>query len=188
MVGLSFGSTIGVRIAIERPHQVIAVMAFMPWPASGTKPGDPIMERFLQAYGDLEAINGAVHALALEPSRTTDVIRTMSTGVSEKFWRSWYGAGVYTSMYDELGSITVPVSYVLAGRDAVAPRDQLIEDVQAIPRGRMVYLAEIGHLAPYEDPDIVATEIVDFLGRYTSAQPRPAIAWRSWSATTPDSP
>lgn len=166
IVGLSFGSTIGVRMAIERPQQVRSVLAFMPWPASGADEGDAAMRSFLNAYGDATAIAAAISNLSLKPERTTDVVETMGTAVSESFWRSWYGGGVFTSMYEELKSVQTPITYVLAGKDAVAPRDRLIEDVLAIPNGRMVFLAEIGHLAPYEDPDVVAVEVAEFLRRY----------------------
>lgn len=166
IVGLSFGSTIGVRMAIERPHQVRSVLAFMPWPASGADEGDPIMQSFLGAYGNTTAITAAITNLSLNPGRTSDVVKTMTTAVSESFWRTWYGGGVFTSMYQELDSVRVPITYVLAGKDAVAPRDRLIEDVLAIPNGRMLFLSELGHLAPYEDPEVVAVEVTDFLRRY----------------------
>ncbi|MEV5411096.1 alpha/beta hydrolase [Thermopolyspora sp. NPDC052614] len=169
LVGLSFGGSVGVRIALDRPDLVLSVMAFMPWNAGGTEPGDPVIEGFYNSYGDVEAITRAIAAISLDPSMTTDVVRTMPT-VSERFWRSWYGGGVYTSMFEELPGITVPVCYVLGGRDAVAPQDKLIADVGAMPGGRLVYLSDVGHLAPYESPELVATEIREFVTRHATAR------------------
>jgi len=165
VVGPSFGAAIAVRIALDRPDQVLGVGAFMPWNAGGAEPDDPFMPQVLQAYGDTEAIARLVELISLDPSRTTDTRNTMSTAVSEDFWRSWYGAGVYTSMADELPRMSVPVTYVLGGKDAVAPRAKLIEDVTAMPGGRLVLLAEVGHLAPYEPPELVAAEIRDIAAR-----------------------
>lgn len=163
VVGLSFGGALGVRIALDRPDLVSALMAFMPWNAGGADPGDPFMEQLYRSYGDDDSVRAAVDFISLDRTRTGDVARTMA-GVSEGFWKSWYGAGVYTSMSEELPGLRVPACYVIGGKDAVAPRDKLIADVQAMPGGRLVYLADVGHLAPYEHPRVVAQEIRDFLG------------------------
>lgn len=166
IVGLSFGAAIGIRIALDLRDRVTGYLGFMPWPASGTEPDDPFMQQMHDSYGDAAAVDHAVSFISLDPSRTTDVVRTMKTAVTEGFWRSWYGSGVYTSIHDELSAITAPVSYVLGGRDVVAPQARLIDDVRAIPGGRAVVLADLGHLAPYEHPDAVAAEILEFVERH----------------------
>ncbi|MFC8083705.1 alpha/beta fold hydrolase [Streptomyces sp. NPDC057340] len=171
LVGLSFGGALGVRIALDRPGQVFAVMAFMPWNAGGTEAGDPVIERFAASFRDVEAITEAVGAMSLDPSRTTDVVRTMTTAVTEQFWHSWLGSGggAYTSMSGELSGMAVPACYVVGGRDTIAPQDKLIADVRAMPGGRLVFLSDAGHLAPYESPQLVAREIREFVGRYANA-------------------
>ncbi|MTD59133.1 alpha/beta fold hydrolase [Amycolatopsis pithecellobii] len=166
LVGLSFGGAVSIRIALDRPGQVLAVMALMPWNAGGAEAGDPAMEGFYDSFGDLGAITKAIRGISLDPDKTTDVVRTMSTAVTEQFWRSWYGGGVYTSMFEELPGMTVPACYVIGGRDAIAPQDKLIADVRAMPGGRLIFLSDAGHLAPYEAPELVATEIREFVGRY----------------------
>lgn len=171
LVGLSFGGALSVRIALDRPGRVSAVMAFMPWNAGGTEAGDPVIEEFHASFRDVEAVTRAIGAMSLEPSRTTDVVHTMTSAVTEQFWRSWLGTGggAYTSMFEELSGIAVPVCYVLGGRDTVAPQDKLIADVRAMPGGRLVLLSDAGHLAPYEAPEPVAQEIREFLGRHANA-------------------
>ncbi|GAA2073955.1 hypothetical protein GCM10009801_27560 [Streptomyces albiaxialis] len=173
LVGLSFGGALSVRIALDRPGQVRAAMALMPWNAGGTEAGDPVIERFAGSFRDVEAITEAIGAISLDPGRTTDVVRTMTTAVTERFWRSWLGTGggAYTSMSEELPGLAVPTCYVLGGRDAIAPRDKLIADVRAMPGGRLVLLPDAGHLAPYECPELVAREIREFLGRHPDARP-----------------
>lgn len=109
LVGLSFGGALSVRIALNRPGQVVAVMALMPWNAGGTEAGDPVIEGFHKSFRDVEAITQAIGAISLEPSKTTDVVRTMTSAVTEQFWRSWLGTGggAYTSMFEELSGIAV---------------------------------------------------------------------------------
>ena len=166
VAGLSFGGAVGVRLAVDRPRQVSAVMALMPWPASGTHRGDPIMQTLYDTYGDADALAHIVELLSLDRTKTTDVLHTMSNGVTEEFWRSWYSTGVYTSITAELSSLDVPVCYMIGGKDVIAPQDKLIADVQGIPGGRLVYLSDTGHLAPYEAPELVAQEIAEYIGRY----------------------
>ncbi|MCP2256027.1 3-oxoadipate enol-lactonase / 4-carboxymuconolactone decarboxylase [Prauserella aidingensis] len=170
IVGLSFGGAVSVRIALNRPDQVLAVMALMPWNAGGTEAGDPVIERFYKSFGDIEALTQAIRAISLDPSKTTDVARTMSTAVTEQFWRSWLGdgGGAYTSMFEELPGIAVPACYVLGGRDTIAPQDKLIADVRAMPGGRLVFLSNAGHLAPYESPEVISREIREFVSRYAN--------------------
>lgn len=110
LVGLSFGGALSVRIALDRPGQVFAVMALMPWNAGGTEAGDPVIEGFHGSFRDVEAITEAIGSISLDPSRTTDVVHTMTSAVTEQFWRSWLGpgGGAYTSMYEELSGIAVP--------------------------------------------------------------------------------
>ena len=166
VVGLSFGGALGVRIALDKPTDVLAVMAFMPWNAGGTDRNDPFMRQLYDSFGDVEAVTRAIDFISMDHTKTTDVVQTMTTAVTEQFWRGWYGGGVFTSMSEELPSMSVPACYVLGGRDVVAPLDKLIEDVSSMPGGRLVYLAEAGHLAPYETPALVAQEISEYLRRY----------------------
>ncbi|WP_327673055.1 MULTISPECIES: alpha/beta hydrolase [unclassified Streptomyces] len=174
LVGLSFGGALSVRIALDRPGQVFAVMALMPWNAGGTEAGDPVIEGFHGSFRDVEAITEAIGSISLDPSRTTDVVHTMTSAVTEQFWRSWLGpgGGAYTSMYEELSGIAVPACYVIGGRDTIAPQDKLIADVRAMPGGRLVFLSDTGHLAPYESPEPVAREIHEFISRYANTPSR----------------
>ncbi|AEM84354.1 alpha/beta fold hydrolase [Streptomyces violaceusniger] len=185
LVGLSFGGALSVRIALNRPGQVCAVMALMPWNAGGTEAGDPVIEGFYKSFRDVEAITQAIGAISLEPSKTTDVVRTMTSAVTEQFWRSWLGTGggAYTSMFEELSGIAVPACYVIGGRDTIAPQDKLIADVRAMPGGRLVFLSDAGHLAPYESPELVAREIREFVSRYANT-PSPGAGSAPRSSTS----
>jgi 3-oxoadipate enol-lactonase len=131
--------------------------------AGGAEADDPVIQGFHDSFGDVNAITRGIRDISLDPSRTTDVVRTMSTAVSEQLWRSWFGAGAYTSMRENLPGIAVPACYVIGGKDAIAPEDKLLADVRAMPGGRLVLLSDAGYLAPYECPEPVADEIHAFI-------------------------
>lgn len=174
VVGLSLGGAVAMRVAVDRPHEVSAVMAVMPWPASGTEAGgDPVPETLLSHFGDEEFIQGIAAAISLDVTKTTDLVRTMSTGVTEQFWRSWLSSGIYTSISDELPLLRPPACYLLGGRDVIAPREKLIDEVRAIPGGRAIFRSELGHLAPYEAPVAVADEIRGFLAAARTSRSAP---------------
>ncbi|SFJ42043.1 alpha/beta fold hydrolase [Amycolatopsis sacchari] len=163
VAGLSLGGAISVRIALDHPAEVEAVVGVMPWNAGGTSPGDPVIEAFYAAFGDLDTITAGVAGISHDPAKTTDLVRTMPT-VTEQMWRGWLGGGVYTSMADELPGLRVPLLYLVGGKDVVVNLEKQISDVRQVPGGRLVLLADAGHLACYETPEVVAAEMRQFLG------------------------
>lgn len=160
--GLSLGGAIGLRIGLDHPDEVQAVVGVMPWNAGGTSPGDPVIAAFHAAYGDVETITAGVAGISHDPAKTTDLIRSMPT-VTEKMWRGWLGGGVYTSMADELPGLRIPLLYLVGGKDIVVNLEKQISDVRQVPGGRLVLLADEGHLACYEAPEVVAREMRQFL-------------------------
>ena len=50
----------------------------------------------------------------------------------------------------------VPLMYVVGGQDTVVDVDKQIADVRRVPGGRLVLLADAGHLACYEMPGVLA--------------------------------
>ncbi|MBB5135650.1 pimeloyl-ACP methyl ester carboxylesterase [Thermocatellispora tengchongensis] len=165
--GLSLGGAISMRIALDHPDEVQAVVGIMPWNAGGTSAGDPVIEGFYAAYGDIETITAGIAGISHDPTKTTDLLRTMPT-VTEKMWRGWLGGGVYTSMADELPRLRVPVFYLLGGQDFVVNQEKQIADVRQIPGGRLVLLADAGHLACYEEPELLAQEMRFFLDTHVA--------------------
>lgn len=164
IAGLSLGGAISVRVALDHPADVRAVVGIMPWNAGGTKPGeDEGIAAFHDAFGDHETIKAGIEGMSHRPERTTDLLVTMPT-VTEAMWKGWLGAGAYTSMADELPGLSVPALYVVGGDDHVVDLHKQVDDVRQIPGGTLVLLADEGHLALYEEPELIASEMVRFLG------------------------
>lgn len=164
VVGLSLGGAVAMSVAATRQDRVSAVMAVMPWPASGSEAGeDPVPETLLSHYGDVEFVREVANQISLDPTKTTDLVETMASRVTEQFWRSWLTQGIYTSILDQLPTMRTPASYLLGGQDRIAPREKLIDEIKAIPGARVTLLSDLGHLAPYEAPEVVGAEIRAFL-------------------------
>ncbi|MEV5408288.1 alpha/beta hydrolase [Thermopolyspora sp. NPDC052614] len=168
VAGLSLGGAISMRIALDHPDEVEAVLGIMPWNAGGTSAGDPVIEGFNAAYGDIETITAGITSISNDPTKTTDLLHTMPT-VTEKMWRGWLGGGAFTSMADKLPGLRVPAFYLVGGKDFVVNQAKQIDDVRSIPGGRLVLHADLGHLACYEEPELVAREMLNFLDTHAIA-------------------
>ncbi|KAB8181714.1 alpha/beta fold hydrolase [Microbispora catharanthi] len=151
-----------MRIALDYPDEVRALIGVVPWNAAGTTAGDEVIVGFDAAYGDAEALAQAVAAISVDPSKTSGLTRGMLT-VTEQMWHGWLAGGALTSQADELSEIRVPTCYILGGKDVVVDQAKQLDDVRRIPGGRAVLLSDLGHLCGLEMPDVVANEISNFL-------------------------
>jgi len=163
VAGLSLGGAISMRLGLDHPEAVQAVVGIMPWNAGGTQAGeDANMKAFHDAFRDDETIKAGIEGMSHKPEKTTDLLVTMPT-VPEAMWKGWLGGGAYTSMADELPGMKVPVMYVVGGDDFVADLHKQVDDVRKVRGGRLVMLTDEGHLAVYEEPERVAKEVLEFL-------------------------
>ncbi|WP_433754474.1 alpha/beta fold hydrolase [Nocardia sp. CA-135398] len=170
LVGYSLGGAIAMRIALDYPDEVRALIGVVPWNAAGTTTGDAVTAGFDAAYGDVEALEQGVAAISVDPSKTSSLARSMLT-VTEQMWHGWLAGGALTSQADELPGIRVPTCYILGGKDVVVDQAKQLDDIRRIPGGRAVLLSELGHLCGLEMPDVVANEISNFLETQIRADP-----------------
>lgn len=62
-----------------------------------------------------------------------------------------------------LGAIGLPALLVVGEHDAISPPAEMREMAQAMPRARLVEIAEAGHMAPLEQPGAVNEALAEFL-------------------------
>ncbi|HEU5030383.1 MAG TPA: alpha/beta fold hydrolase [Spirillospora sp.] len=168
LAGCSLGGAIALRIALDHPEQVRALIGIVPWNAAGTTAEDEVMAGFDAVYGDAEALAQGVAAISVDPSKTSRLTGSMLT-VTERMWHGWLAGGALTSQADELPGLRVPTCYLLGGKDVVVDQAEQLDDIRRIPGGRAVLLSDLGHLCGLERPDIVADEITAFLDSVPAA-------------------
>lgn len=162
LAGCSLGGAIALRMALDHPDEVRALVGIVPWNAAGTTADDQVIAAFDAAYGDTEALAQGVAAISVDPSKTSGLVDGMLT-VTEPMWHGWLAGGALTSQADELPGLRVPACSIIGGKDVVVDQAKQLDDVRRIPGGRAVLLSDLGHLCGLERPDVVANEITAFL-------------------------
>ena len=64
----------------------------------------------------------------------------------------WYGA-------DRLGSLVVPTTVIYGAEDALMPVGNGVRLAQLIPSARYVEVPGVGHLVPFEAPEVIPAEL-----------------------------
>ncbi|KAB2379471.1 alpha/beta fold hydrolase [Actinomadura montaniterrae] len=168
LAGCSLGGAIALRLALDHPDEVRALVGIVPWNAAGTTAEDEVMAGFDAVYGDAEALAQGVAAISVDPSKTSRLAGSMLT-VTERMWHGWLAGGALTSQADELPGLRVPTCYIVGGKDVVVDQAKQLDDIRRIPGGRAVLLSDLGHLCGLERPGIVADEITAFLDSVPAA-------------------
>lgn len=162
LAGFSLGGAIALRMALDHPDEVRALIGVVPWNAAGTTAEDEVIAGFDAVYGDAEALARGVAAISVDPSKTSRLADSMLT-VTERMWHGWLAGGALTSQAGELPGLRVPTCSIIGGKDVVVDQARQLDDVRRIPGGRAVLLSDLGHLCGLESPDVVAKEIIAFL-------------------------
>jgi 3-oxoadipate enol-lactonase len=177
LVGHSMGGMLAQTLAImnsafARPLNLVALVLAQTSPAFGNNDGQ-FQKRFIaDRTAPLE--NGktmADVAAKLVPSMVgpncSDLIRSfcadLMAEVPEQTYRAALGALVQFDARPNLAVITLPVLCLGAEYDKTAPALVLEKLASKLPRGHFANLPELGHLAPFENPELFCTTIEHFL-------------------------
>jgi pimeloyl-ACP methyl ester carboxylesterase len=63
--------------------------------------------------------------------------------------------------FEPVGRLSVPVTVAWGGKDYLLPRWQARRAARALPGARILTLPGCGHLAPYDDPELVARVLIE---------------------------
>lgn len=75
-----------------------------------------------------------------------------------------YRMGGAHDAFEHLGEVACPVTVAVGGVDDAGPAAFAGRIAEALPRGRLVPFAELGHFGPLEQPALVAAGVLDAFG------------------------
>lgn len=181
VVGLSMGGMIAQELALRHPDHVAHLVLLgsrppipevtLPPPRMSTlmldnpRPGEPLDEFMRSRWGLTTAPGFAeAHPEVVDELAGAIVARVTPRGAVQDQARAiagWSGA-------HRLRNLRVPATVVHGELDPLSPVRNGMRLAQLIPGARYVELAGVGHLVPYEAPDVVRREV-----EAAAAGPRP---------------
>jgi 3-oxoadipate enol-lactonase len=162
--GDSVGGQVGLQLLLEAPGQVLGAVLC----CTGAKIGDETMwtERTVavRASGTASLVTATAGRwfgpgfLEREPERASALLHALRDADDDGYLAVVHALSAY-DVREWLGEIEAPVVAVAGAHDPACPPDTLRELAEGVQNGRLVVLENVGHQAPAEAPEDVATII-----------------------------
>jgi pimeloyl-ACP methyl ester carboxylesterase len=165
-IGHSLGGGTAIRLAVDQPEVLRAVVCVSGQPAAGSPrldASDEGLRRYLDGMRDPELQRIAVRAGFLrEPAvpGIVDLLVDEGLKVNEHFFLTWLRDGLcYESFEDLLDGITTTTTFIVGGKDLNVPPEAQLSSAKRVPGGRVVQLNDDGHWIFAENPDQFVAEV-----------------------------
>jgi 3-oxoadipate enol-lactonase len=162
--GDSVGGQVGLQLLLEAPDRVLGAVLC----CTGARIGDETMwtERTaaVRASGTASLVAATAGRwfgpgfLEREPERASALLHALRDADDDGYLAVVHALAAY-DVRERLGEIEPPVVAVAGAHDPTCPPDTLREIAQGVQNGRLVVLEDVGHQAPAEAPEDVATFI-----------------------------
>ncbi len=170
LVGLSMGGMVGLGLALAHPDRLLSLTccdarASAPaayranWAARAETVRLHGMEPMVAASVERWFAAGFATRMPAELARVEAMVRNTAPGG----YRGCAAALRDLDYEGRLGAITVPTLFLVGAEDAGAPPDTMRAMAAATPGARFVEIPDAGHLSALEQPEAVATALLDFL-------------------------
>ncbi|HEV3090384.1 MAG TPA: alpha/beta hydrolase [Candidatus Cybelea sp.] len=159
VVGHSMGATIALRLAVDAPHLVRALVLVAPVPAGGPGYSSKGAEFLRKTVGDRDhrrkwlARTFAGEPVAEHLDQLCDAAERTSSQAALESFESWTNA----DFAEETRAITMPAVVIAPEHDAPDVHEQKVAAL--LPNARFVLLRESGHYALLEKPQDIADAI-----------------------------
>jgi 3-oxoadipate enol-lactonase len=162
--GDSVGGQVGLQLLLDAPDRVLGALLC----CTGAKIGDDEMWRTrtetVRTTGTASLVTASAERwfgpgfLERQPERASALLHALRDADDEGYLAVVHALAAY-DVRDRLGEISAPVVAVAGAHDPTCPPDTLREIADGVQHGRLVVLDDVGHQAPAEAPEQVATII-----------------------------
>ena len=171
VVGHSMGGQVALRLAIDRPGRVRALVllgAFATlggnrviqelWDSTASTLEDPVDPAFVRAFQESTVA-------APVPASFLDLVVLESLKVPARVWRAAFDGQVRTDLSRDLARIKAPTLAIWGDRDGICTSDVQRVLSRSIPGASVVTYADTGHAVHWEQPARIAVDLVTFVER-----------------------
>jgi pimeloyl-ACP methyl ester carboxylesterase len=175
-IGLAFGMLIAAAFTARRPGRVERLVAMAPDGFGVIMASSLRLMQIPVLGGYLFSLIGTRSLMARLPTYSTDpkVIPQLQQAYEPTLrWRGFKRAVLSSirhmpihdaaGLYRQASDGGTPIQVIWGTRDRVTPNPSLARLREVFPEARLVTLEGAGHLPHYEDPERIATAIVEFL-------------------------
>jgi 3-oxoadipate enol-lactonase len=162
--GDSVGGQVGLQLLLDAPDRVLGAVLC----CTGAKIGDESMwtERTaaVRASGTASLVTATAGRwfgpgfLEREPERASALLHALRDADDDGYLAVVHALAAYDAR-ERLGEIAAPVVAVAGDHDPTCPPETLRAVAEGVKNGRLVVLENVGHQAPAEAPEDVATMI-----------------------------
>ncbi len=176
--GDSVGGAVGLQLLLDTPERVRAAVLLCTSAGFAAFPGYVERARTVRASGTAAVVELSAQRwfgrgfLDHHPEQGSALLHGLQA-VDDEGYAQTCEAIARFDVRDRLAEITQPVLAVAGSDDVATPPVQLEEIATGVRNGRLVVLDGVGHLAPAEEPSVVAKLLAQHLD-VTPAAPVPA--------------
>lgn len=159
--GDSVGGAVGLQIALDHPDRITALAVMCSAAAFGTPAGWHERAALVRREGMAPMVESSPARwfgpaiAATGDDRCEAALRDLAEVEPEAYARVCEALAGY-DLRDRLESVDVPLLAVAGADDVATPPQALAQITDRVPGGRLEVLPGVGHLAPYEAPEMVA--------------------------------
>lgn len=169
LVGHSMGGKIALQMAANQAPGLQQLILIAPSPPTYEPMSDEEKTRLLDNHPSRDNAEKTLNNSAicnLSPAQQELAIQT-HMAVSSSAWNWWLRSGMNENIAAQMHQIDVPVTAILSKDDPVIPYETVKFELSSlIPQTQIVTTSKVGHLLPFEAPDLIATQIRDAIAPY----------------------
>ncbi|MDQ6895702.1 MAG: 4-carboxymuconolactone decarboxylase [Actinomycetota bacterium] len=174
--GDSAGGAVGLQLLLDAPDRIRAAVLLCTSAAFGAMAGWDERARTVRTSGTAAVVELSARRwfgsgfLDHHAEQGASLLHALQS-VDDEGYAQVCEALARFDVCDRLGEITAPVLAVAGSDDVATPPDHLEAIAHRVQHGRSVVLDGVGHLAPAEEPSVVAKLLAQHLGQAAAARP-----------------